>query len=705
MDIMDYDLVSVIVPIFQVEDYVIRCLKSILNSTYSNIEILCVNDCTIDNSITLVKELQKDNSKIKLIDYEYNRGLGGARNAGIDSAHGKYIIFVDSDDAIDCRMIELLVSSLKFADAAICSINSRSDRTGEIWYHSTFIEQPDNSYIYDISKDKSILINLWPSAWNKIYRTDIIKKNRIRYKERLLYEDHTFFYEYFSHIRSFVYIKEPLYYYTNDRAGSITNTLTGREAEIFQVLNYLEDIFKDIFGNIYEYYLRKISLRLLWERKFVFEQTSEAFFEYHNIVKKYFDSKNWKAADLIEVKDSNIDVNDSIITFLFDTRPDDSMNYNSENERFVKDKQTMHTIIKKIKRKTPFIRKIYILHDNLVAIRQVVENLLAQQNDISNRVHNLENTFYTMDGRQNYRDAKDDEFKNYYNGLLLSSVKKVSQEQADRLEIIMNASEELEKQIKELYAWTHNNNRITEEIKESSFYLQKKLKQVAGIVCCEYKPDVSIDGEIYSTNIQKQMWIYAGITSAQFAMKELGMARACNDCYELLEYSLKLRPQDGLILEFGVFSGKTINFIADHVQNETVYGFDSFEGLPEDWRNGYEKGQFSKDDLPNVNENVNLIKGWFSESLPDFISQHKETVSFVHVDCDLYSSTKTIFNSINTFTSGTIIVFDEFFNYPGWEENEYLAFKEFIENSCWNYKCIGFVPSHQQVAIQLIARK
>ena len=93
-------LISIIVPIYNVEKYIADCLDSIVNQTYKDIEIICVNDCTMDNSMTIVKEFAENDKRIKIINNEKNRGLGGARNAGLEIANGEYFMFVDSDDMI-----------------------------------------------------------------------------------------------------------------------------------------------------------------------------------------------------------------------------------------------------------------------------------------------------------------------------------------------------------------------------------------------------------------------------------------------------------------------------------------------------------------------------------------------------------------------------------------------------------------------------
>lgn len=149
---------------------------------------------------------------------------------------------------------------------------------------------------------------------------------------------------------------------------------------------------------------------------------------------------------------------------------------------------------------------------------------------------------------------------------------------------------------------------------------------------------------------------------------------------------------DTLWLEFGVYSGKTINYISTFT-NDKVYGFDSFEGLPETWREGFDVGTFNKNGIaPQVNNNVELIKGWFNETLPDFIKTQNKKVSFIHMDADLYSSTKYVLNILKEYIDNDcIIVFDELVNYPGFdgETGELKAFYEFITENNVDYEWIG----------------
>lgn len=138
----------------------------------------------------------------------------------------------------------------------------------------------------------------------------------------------------------------------------------------------------------------------------------------------------------------------------------------------------------------------------------------------------------------------------------------------------------------------------------------------------------------------------------------------------------------GLWLEFGVCSGRTINLISPNTENK-VYGFDSFYGLPEDWGDHQKKGSYSRDgDLPQVNDNVELVVGLFEDTLDNFLEKHKEPVAYLHLDADIYSSTKFVLDKlIDRIVSGTLISFDEIYNYPEYKDHEIKAWVEFCNEN------------------------
>ena len=193
----------------------------------------------------------------------------------------------------------------------------------------------------------------------------------------------------------------------------------------------------------------------------------------------------------------------------------------------------------------------------------------------------------------------------------------------------------------------------------------------------------------------------AAMDSANYYVEHMSTAKNCASNLELLTHAMKLRKVKGLALEFGVASGKTINHLST-LTRDKVYGFDAFTGLPEKWRVGFEEGAFAQS-LPEVNANVELVVGLFDETLPKFVSQlEANKIAFLHIDCDLYSSTRTIFQYLaSRIVAGTVIVFDEYFNYPGWRQHEFKAFMEFCEDHKMKYRYDSFVSRHQQVCVQI----
>jgi len=194
-------------------------------------------------------------------------------------------------------------------------------------------------------------------------------------------------------------------------------------------------------------------------------------------------------------------------------------------------------------------------------------------------------------------------------------------------------------------------------------------------------------------------------SSANFEREHLAQAARFKGRSQLFRYALdQVGSNDGLFLEFGVYKGDSINRLAGLKPGVLWYGFDSFIGLPEDWTLGARKGAFNIGGKPPpVRRNVVLIKGFFEQTLAPFAAEHRGSkVTFVHVDCDLYSATRTIFSALDEMLQpGSIVVFDEFINYPGWQNGEYRAFMQFIGESKRSFEYIGYVRTGGQVAIRL----
>jgi predicted O-methyltransferase YrrM len=206
--------------------------------------------------------------------------------------------------------------------------------------------------------------------------------------------------------------------------------------------------------------------------------------------------------------------------------------------------------------------------------------------------------------------------------------------------------------------------------------------------------------------LRRELQRRATLAAADFVMERMPDALYCADKFEHLTFALKQAPP-GLALEFGVFKGTTINHMAKLAPGRRFYGFDSFTGLPEVWAGSrYSEVNFDrKGRKPAVPANVTLIEGWFDATLPGFLARESGDIGFVHVDCDLYSSTKTVLDlSAPRLAPGAVVVFDEFFNYKGFEQHEYKAFFEFAERFDVAYRFVGYSAHQVSVVIDSVRR-
>lgn len=147
---------------------------------------------------------------------------------------------------------------------------------------------------------------------------------------------------------------------------------------------------------------------------------------------------------------------------------------------------------------------------------------------------------------------------------------------------------------------------------------------------------------------------------------------------------------DGLYLEFGVATGTTLRMIAEAVPDKKVWGFDSFQGLPEDWKEDVGEGHFACDVPTDLPSNTELVVGWFNETLEDWAAKNPGPLAFIHLDADLYSSTDYVMKTLaDRFVDGTIIVFDEIYGHPSHKEHEYKNFLEFLDRTGFKWEFIG----------------
>jgi hypothetical protein len=196
--------------------------------------------------------------------------------------------------------------------------------------------------------------------------------------------------------------------------------------------------------------------------------------------------------------------------------------------------------------------------------------------------------------------------------------------------------------------------------------------------------------------------------SARYVIEHMRTVPNFDTDYDLHDWVVKSQLnldllEHGLVLEFGVATGRTLNHFARVLPFKTVYGFDGFKGLPEDWTSRMRKGFFARKNLPEVRDNCKLVVGWFDETLPGFVRNNDQPIALLHIDSDLYSSAVTILNALkDQIVPGTVIIFDEYMNYPGWQLDEFKAWQEHVRAYGVRYEYIGRVGRHQKVAVRVL---
>jgi len=237
--------VSIIVPAYNVESYIEKCLESLVNQTLEEIEIIVVNDGSTDNTKLKIENfLSRYPDKIKYLEKE-NGGLSDARNFGIPSANGKYIGFIDSDDYVELNMFEKMykIAKAENSDMVECNFTWEYPKRQRI----------DTGKIYQ--NPKEAFIHARVVTWNKIIKRETLKKANIKFPKGLRYEDVEFFYKLLPSLNKISFVKEPLVHYIQ-RDNSIINSQNEKVKDIFNVWDNIFKFYKQ--NNLFQEYKNEI---------------------------------------------------------------------------------------------------------------------------------------------------------------------------------------------------------------------------------------------------------------------------------------------------------------------------------------------------------------------------------------------------------------------------------------------------------------
>lgn len=261
--------VSIIVPIYNVEKTLARCLDSILAQTYKDIELICINDGSTDNSLKIITEYEKLDTRIT-VKNKKNDGLSNARNDGINLAKGDYIFFLDSDDYIEKNMIEELVKNIEENDMLVCEHyeeNNEDIKKVELPKDIKEIYQKEEiknilieKYITYVDRNFEKITNIMGSVWKCLFKTCIIKENNICFlKESEPTEDLCFVIKYMLKCNSIKMYKKAFYHYVVNN-NSITH---GYKEDIIKKLNNATNCIEQIIldNNLIDCYKNNIEFK------------------------------------------------------------------------------------------------------------------------------------------------------------------------------------------------------------------------------------------------------------------------------------------------------------------------------------------------------------------------------------------------------------------------------------------------------------
>ena len=289
------DKISIIIPVYNVENFLEKCLDSVINQTYKNLEIICVNDGSKDNSLKILNEYAKKDERICVVNKK-NGGLSSARNAGLDIASGKYCYFLDSDDWIELNTIELLVEKMTTNDVDVVVHGIKNICYDE---QSRQIVQDCENWLNSFNKEQGVFFvpleineKIPCVAWNKLYKMEIINKYNCRFPEGLINEDEAFIWTYMIHCDKYYYLDLLLYNYLR-RSDSIMGK-KDTTIKVLDILKIQEIIYQTVFiNNKIDMYKEVLTKNYIVQLNHLFSYLPKKFEKQAlNLIKKYMTEIN-----------------------------------------------------------------------------------------------------------------------------------------------------------------------------------------------------------------------------------------------------------------------------------------------------------------------------------------------------------------------------------------------------------------------------
>lgn len=240
--------ISVIIPVYNTGDYLKECIDSVLNQALTDIEVICINDGSTDNSLEILKNYQKTDSRIKVID-QNNIGLGATRNVGLDISQGEYILFLDSDDYLDSNSLDYLYNTSKDKDLdilmfKIANFNNKTKKESHSpYFDMDFLREIVEDSVFSWVDIRDCIFDVSVTMPSKLFKKELISE--IRFPEGLLFEDNLFFIKVLFKAQR-IYFADEYLYYRRIRPDSITNSYHENFTDCMAIYDLIIDFVKEI---------------------------------------------------------------------------------------------------------------------------------------------------------------------------------------------------------------------------------------------------------------------------------------------------------------------------------------------------------------------------------------------------------------------------------------------------------------------------
>lgn len=288
-------MISVIIPVFNVEKYIHVCLNSILNQSYEDFEVICIDDASTDSSLQILEYFAKKDSRIKILKNDSNKGPGYTRNRGLNISKGKYIAFLDGDDWFSSNAFKILLEKIEKDNLDVLMFRNivyyqDSKEFGmESYYDMDYLNEFESKVFNHFDLDKTKFFSMSNAPWNKIYLKSFLDENNIRFTNKnLIHEDNPFFYKVITSAKRVSIIKTYLHC-RRRRPGSITTLNNERVFDNIEISYLIIEIFLENL-QLYEYYKKEIltfifASLLNWKYELIEDKFKKEF--YNEVLKVY----------------------------------------------------------------------------------------------------------------------------------------------------------------------------------------------------------------------------------------------------------------------------------------------------------------------------------------------------------------------------------------------------------------------------------